>query len=274
MKTYSSPFLDSLLAALLAAGAAAPAFSAPLFTVNEGSIPGAVAQTFSADRINFDHKSIITQTIIGGSLEGADDSFVENGFLSKGSFGTPTGGSVPSQLNANVAGFGYGLYAKFAITGEGDPFGNTGGVIATFKTLSMTLYADPAQNTVLSLTSSTTGTDDDFALANYTLRSGQAHVFNGLANGDFDTQLNVTLTDAGKAYFITPTPFFTTENFGGNTQTFKVIGGDAATGFIAETAGGGLELFAAAVPEPDTYSMLLAGMGTLGLIAMRRRRHG
>lgn len=270
MKKFSHPIRGSLLASLFVV--AAPAFSAPLFSVYEGSIPGAYAQVINADRINFDYKSTIVQSIDGGSLAGLGDTFVETGFLSKGAFGSPTGGSVPSQLNANVGNFGYGLYAKFSITGEGDPFGNTGGILATFKTLSMTLYADPSQNTGLSLSSPSTGTADDIALANYTLQSGQAHVFGGLANGDFDTQLNVSLTAAGKSFFVGPTPFFSTENFGGNTQTFKIVSGDMTTGFTAETAGGGLELFAAPVPEPETYTMLLAGMGMLGFIAARRRK--
>lgn len=278
MKSISR-FARFMLGAALAGAALAsqPALAAPLFTVNEGSVPGAVAQLVTADRLSFDYKSRIDQTIVGGSLDGAGDTFVQQGFLTKAAFGSPTGGSVPSQLNANVLGFGYGMYAVFTIIGEADPLGNTGGIQANFTSFNMTLYIDPSQDTTLSvpLTGAVVPVDasgDDFAIINYSLVPGQglAHVFGGLANGDFDTILNATLTPAGLAYFIDPTPFFSIENFGGNTQTFQITNGDLVTGFTASAAGAGLELFlAAAVPEPGTIALI--GIGLLGMCLPRRR---
>lgn len=274
-----SRFFHMLLAAAIGSAvlASAPVLAAPLFTVNENSVPGTVpgSALVVADRLSFEYQSRIEQTIVGGSLAGAGDTFVQQGFLTKAAFGSPGNGSVPSQLNANVLGFGYGMYAVFSITGEGDPLGNTGGILANFNTFTMTLYIDPSQDTSLSIPLSgavvpVDAAGDDYAVINYTLSVGQAHVFGGLANGDFDSILNATLTPAGALFFVDPTPFFALENFGGNTQTFNITSGDTTNGFIASAAGGGLELFLAApVPEPGTLALI--GIGLLAMALLPRR---
>ena len=279
MKTLSQLFKRfGIVAVLGAAFASAPVLAQPLFQVNEGSVPGSFAQTITADRLSFDYKARITQTITGGDgLAGSGDVFTEQGFLTKAAYGSPLGGSVPSQLNAQVMGFGYGMYAIFTIIGEGDPFGATGGIMATMTSFNMTMYIDPNQNTTLAVPVSgpvIAGgiTSDDYAIVNYTLSVGQAHVFAGLANGDFDSLLNITLTTTtpgGDSFFVTPAAFFNLENFGGNTEIFTITSGNAVTGFTASVEGAGLELFVAAVPEPGTVA--LVGIGLLGMCLARRR---
>ena len=68
----------------------------------------------------------------------------------------------------------------------------------------------------------TGGAGEDYAIANYTLREGEARVFGGLANGDFDTLLNLSLPNDGRRGVLqrsaTVLPL---ENFGGNTQTIS-----------------------------------------------------
>ncbi|SFU47202.1 flocculation-associated PEP-CTERM protein PepA [Nitrosospira multiformis] len=261
---------------LLAAGtlgallASSPALAGPLFTVDESGVPGAAANTFQADRITFEYHARIDQTNTGGTLAGNDDPFFEAGFLTKAAFGSPTGGSIPSQLNSLAPG-GYGMYGLFTITGEADESG--GGIRATFDTFNMTLFIDPNQDTTLAVPAAGSvipggSVGDDFAIINFTLNQGEAHIFSGLANGDFDTFLNVGLTAAGSAYFTDPTPFFPIENLGGNTETFT--GGNLTTNFTAFADGGGIELFQNQVPEPGTLALLGLGIMSMGFINRRR----
>ncbi len=57
---------------------------------------------------------------------------------------------------------------------------------------------------------------------------------------------------------------------GGNMYSFRVTGDvvGAPAGYYAFTA------VAAPIPEPGTYAMMLAGLGAVGFVAMRRRQRG
>lgn len=271
MKPLSS-FLRLALsvAAIGAALASAPALAGPLFTVDEGSVAGSVPNIVIADRLSFEYHARVEQTIVGG-LGGGDDPFTEAGFLTKAAFGSPSNGSIPSQLNSLN---GYGIYGLFNITGQADTLG--AGIFANFQTLTMTLYIDPGQNTQLSI-SDVAGSPvnvggvsaDDYAIVTFTLSEGEAHIFDGLAQGDFKAMLNATLTPQGQLFFISPDPFFAFESLSGNTNSF--LGGSLTDSFVAMADGGGLELFqAAAVPEPGTIALL--GIGLLGLAMTSHRQ--
>src|SRR5205085_6428291 len=118
------------------------------------------------------------------------------------------GSAVASQLNGLSPG-GYGIYGLFTVGGSAAPNG-AGGITATFTSLTLDLWADPSQNTTTGFSGTnavvTGGGAEDALLATYTLVPGQgeAHVFPGLANGDFDSVLNLTLTSLGRSYFISP----------------------------------------------------------------------
>jgi len=64
-------------------------------------------------------------------------------------------------------------------------------------------------------------------------------------------------------------PFTITRGFhsGINTLTFDVVNGGGPTGLRTDFSG---TTFTAAVPEPETYIMMLAGLGLMGFNASRR----
>jgi hypothetical protein len=260
-----------LTATALAAAAACVPVAAQSFTADEGTVPGASPNLVNADRISFNYAAKIDQTLVGPSYDG-NDPFTESGYLTKASFAIG-GSAVTSQLNALN---GYGIYGLFTINGTAAQEGT--GIHATFTSATLNLYMDPGQDTTLSFVGNTAtaggAMGDDYLLVSYTLNTGEAHVFGGLANGDFDTVLNLTLTDNGttsdgESFFSAPRPFYALENFGGNTQT--ITGASLTSSFVATATGAGTELFLAPVPEPETYALMLAGLGALGFVARRRR---
>lgn len=274
MDGFSRSCRHVLTATALAAAAFCGPAVAQTFTANEGTVPGAAANTVTADRISFNYESRVVQTLVGPAYDG-NDPFVESGFLTKASFAVG-GTAVPSQLNG-LAPTGYGIYGLFTINGTATQVG--AGITATFTSATLQLFIDPGQNTTLSFAGNTAvagGTmSDDYLIASYTLSVGEAHVFGGLANGDFDTILNLTLSNNGtlqdgQSFFSSPLPFYSLENFGGNTET--ITGASLTSSFVASLTGAGTELFVAQVPEPETYALMLAGLGALGFVARRRRR--
>lgn len=246
------------------------ALAEPLFQMQEGAV-GAPTCTnlFTADRFTFGFNSRIIQTITGGSLAGADDPFTQVGFLNKASFELGAGNALQTQLNAFGDG-GYKIYGVFTITGEADPLG-VDGILATANSLTMTLFLDPDADTTLAFDGSnnvTVGgnTGDDGALATFTMIAAEAHIFGGLANGDYDSLLNMTLTPLGASFFVDPDPFYNIENFGGNIQTLS--GASLTDSFVAIATGAGVELFL--IPEPGMLSLF--GLAILGMGAISRRQ--
>lgn len=261
-----------LLAACTFAAAVAcgSALAEPLFQVQEGAVGApTVSNLFTADRLTFGFNSRIIQTITGGSLAGADDPFTQNGFLNKASFELGAGNALSTQLNAFGTG-GYKIYGVFTLTGEADPFG-VDGILATANSLTMTLYLDRDADTTLGFDGANNvtiggNTGDDGALATFSMIAAEAHIYGGLANGDYDSLLNMTLTALGESFFVDPDPFYAIENFGGNIQTLS--GASLTTSFVAAATGAGVELFL--IPEPGMLSLF--GLAILGMGAISRRQ--
>jgi hypothetical protein len=60
-------------------------------------------------------------------------------------------------------------------------------------------------------------------------------------------------------------------SFAGSYNYFTVVSGDRLVGDSYSPGEGEIDAIAAAIPEPETYAMLLAGLGLLGFVAHRRK---
>ena len=87
--------------------------------------------------------------------------------------------------------------------------------------------------------------------------------------------LTVTLQDSSFAVIgsdATPADGFSFSGLSAGTYALNVLG--YATGSTGGFYAGGVIAETAPIPEPETYAMMLAGLGAIGFLAARRRRQG
>ncbi|HEX8883844.1 MAG TPA: flocculation-associated PEP-CTERM protein PepA [Noviherbaspirillum sp.] len=260
--------------ASFAASSGAMAQSFPDFTVNEGAIAGALAQTVNADKITGNYVEVIT--FAGSETSGTFNvSLKWNAGQFVGNNGTT---ALASQLGSSSSSQ-YGLYALYQGTGT---FNTTasGTVFSFTPGGSLSLFADAQSNTQFvqptngALGFSTSNNADDVLIATGTPTSGEGRLdptlstcgaTNGINCGSFGASSTFNLTAAGSQYFVAPNPFYNISFQSGQLNNFNPTGTQVINGSLDVIFGGSSE-----VPEPATVAMV--GLGLLGLGLSRRRK--
>lgn len=258
------PLLRTAVAmAIAASGSVAMAADPPSFTFNPTAV-GLTGSAVTANNILISDFSKVTFT--------SASTFSETGFLVVTGFQSATDPKITVP--------GLGMYVKFDATGTTvgtNP--STAPTVATFTTLTYSLYG---YNDVGTATFGFDGAGNptetavgEKLLASGSLISGGGSTLPDSVTGKFyafaGAALKFDLDPTNAAFFASPKPFYNVAltTFANTPDTVTPFAG----GFYI-TQGGGKISFqpVAAVPEPGTYALLLAGLGAIGFVARRQRR--